>query len=104
MQTVLFHPFRLLVVRTVLSKGKKSNSVVTKFSLRKATNSTGLAYSQALFEVDRPLTVDEYATIEKMSEQVKICSKQIAFEYDNADSVIGADDGEDYPPALTGQE
>ena len=89
-------------LKRLLSKAKKSNSVVTKFSLRKATNSTGLAYSQTIFEADRALTDAEYATIEKMSEQVKMCSKHIAFEYDNADGVI--DDGADYPPPLTGEE
>jgi hypothetical protein len=92
-------------LKRLLSKGKKSNSVVTKFSLRKATNSTGLAYSQAIFEVDRPLTAAEYTHIEKLSEQVKLCSKHIAFEYDDADGgAVDMDDGAEYPPPLTGEE
>jgi hypothetical protein len=33
-------------IKRLLGKGRKSNSVVTRFSLRKATNSGGIAYSQ----------------------------------------------------------
>ncbi len=71
-------------LKRLLSKGRKSNSVVTRFSLKKATNSTGLAYSQAQFAVDRVLTPEEYALIEKLSEQVKAYSKSVAFDYDSA--------------------
>jgi hypothetical protein len=71
-------------LKRLLGKGRKSNSVVTRFSLRKAVNSGGLAYSQAQFALDRPLTAEEHALIEKLSEQVKTYSKQVAFDYDNA--------------------
>lgn len=78
-------------IKRLLGKGRKSNSVVTRFSLRKATNSGGIAYSQAQFAVDRVLTPQEYALLEKLSEQVKIYSKQLAFDYDNTlDSEDGA--------------
>ena len=43
-------------IKRLLSKGKKSNSVVTRFSLKKAVNSGGIAYSQAqsrLTAIDR---------------------------------------------------
>ena len=40
-------------VMRLLSKGKKTNGVVTKFSLKKAQNSGGINYSQAVFAVDR---------------------------------------------------
>ena len=36
-------------IKRLLSKGKKSNMVVTRFSLKKATNASGIAYSQAQF-------------------------------------------------------
>lgn len=58
--------------------------MVTRFSLRKATNSGGIAYSQAQFAIDRPLTAEEYALIGKLSEQVKEYSKNIGFEVDNS--------------------
>jgi len=71
-------------LKRLLSKGRKSNSVVTRFSLKKATNSGGLAYSQAQFTVDRVLTPEEHTLIEKMTEQVKAYSQQVAFDYDTA--------------------
>ena len=71
-------------LKRLLSKGRKSNSVVTRFSLKKATNSGGLAYSQAQFSVDRVLTPEEHALIEKMTEQVKAYSNQVAFDYETA--------------------
>lgn len=71
-------------IKRLLGKGRKSNSVVTRFSLRKATNSGGLAYSQAQFTLDRPLTPEEHVLLDRMSEQVKTYSKRVAFEYDSA--------------------
>ena len=70
-------------VKRLLSKGRKSNSVVTRFSLKKATNSGGIAYSQAQFAIDRPLTAEEYALIGKLSEQVREYSRRVGFEADN---------------------
>lgn len=78
-------------IKRLLGKGRKSNSVVTRFSLRKATNSGGLAYSQAQFTLDRPLTLEEYTFLDRLSDQVKAYSKRVAFEYDNA---MDADDGD----------
>ena len=69
-------------LKRLLSKGRKSNSVITRFSLKKATNSGGLAYSQAQFSIDRVLTPEEYTLIERMTEQVKAYSSQVAFDYD----------------------
>ena len=71
-------------IKRLLGKGRKSNSVVTRFTLRKATNSGGLAYSQAQFALDRPLSPEEHALLDRMSEQVKAYSKRVAFEYDSA--------------------
>ena len=78
-------------LKRLLSKGKKSNYVVTKFSLKKATNNSGLAYSQAQFAIDRNLTPEEQAVIDKISEQIRSYSKQLAFDYDNTGY---AEDGE----------
>lgn len=71
-------------IMRLLSKGKKSNSVVTAFSLKKAQNSGGITYSQAVFAVDRDLTAEEFAAVSRMSEQVKA----------TANSVDVADDAE----------
>lgn len=74
-------------IKRLLGKGRKSNSVVTRFSLKKATNSGGLAYSQAQFAVDRPLTAEEFALIDRLSGQVKEFSKDVAFDYDSTEEL-----------------
>ena len=78
-------------LKRLLSKGRKSNSVVTRFSLKKAVNSGGIAYSQAQFTVDRTLTTEEHTLIERMTEQVKAYSQQVAFDYDNAADAVMED-------------
>lgn len=88
-------------IKRLLSKGKKSNSVVTKFSLKKAVNSGGIAYSQAQFTIDRQLTSEEFALINKLSEQVKTYSKKIGFDVDpGADetSIVDNETGEVIEP------
>ncbi|MEG1520364.1 MAG: hypothetical protein RR458_05185 [Clostridia bacterium] len=64
-------------VMRLLSKGKKTNGVVTKFSLKKAQNAGGISYSQAVFAVDRTLTENEQASVNKMSEQVKMLAGSV---------------------------
>ena len=58
-------------VMRLLSKGKKTNGVVTKFTLKKAQNSGGINYSQTVFAVDRELTAEELKNVIPMSDQVK---------------------------------
>jgi hypothetical protein len=65
-------------IMRLLSKGGKSNSVVTRFSLKKAQNAGGVTYSQAVLSVDRYLTDAELPAIERMSEQVKAIATKIA--------------------------
>ena len=78
-------------IKRLLSKGRKSNAVVTRFTLKKATNSTGVVYSQAAFAIDRPLSPEEHALIEKLTEQVKAYSNQVAID-DVADIDIQVDE------------
>lgn len=72
-------------VTKLLCKGYKAHSVVTKFTLRKATNSGGIVYSQAQFSIDRFLTADELSLVAKVAEDVKILSGKISYEVDVAD-------------------
>jgi hypothetical protein len=67
-------------IMRLLNKGKKSNTVVTNFSLKKAANSKGIAYSQAQFSVGRILTGEEAALISKLIEQVKAFSDRIGYD------------------------
>lgn len=64
-------------VMRLLSKGKKTNSVVTKFTLKKAQNAGGINYSQAMFAVDRELNAVELENIKKMSDQVKALAMKV---------------------------
>jgi hypothetical protein len=68
----------------LLSKGKKSNAVVTRFALKKATNASGIVYSQAQFAVDRDLLKEEYHLINTLSEQVKSFSAKVGYDTDPA--------------------
>lgn len=58
-------------IKRLLSRGKKSDSVVTKFSLKKAVNKTGISYSQVQFSVARELDIKEIELIKQYAEQVK---------------------------------
>ena len=69
-------------IKRLLSKGRKSNAVVTRFTLRKATNAGGVVYSQAQFAIDRPLSPEEHVLIEKLSEQVKAYARRVGFDED----------------------
>lgn len=61
----------------LLSKGKRSNSVVTKITLKKAQNSTGITYSQLAFSMDGELSPDLRATVNDMTEEVMAIARNI---------------------------
>ena len=71
-------------IKRLLSKGRKSNSVVTRFSLRKATNASGIAYSQAQFSIARPLSAEEQVLLIKLTVQVKAFSRRVGFDTEEA--------------------
>lgn len=75
-------------IQRLLSKGKKSYGVVTKFSLKKAFNSSGIAYSQASFTVDRDLNAEEIAALSPLVEQVKSMSQNIGLESEDTPSIL----------------
>lgn len=58
-------------VKSQLSRGRKPNRVVTKITLKKATNASGIAFSQAVFSFVRMLDADESAAIAVVTESVK---------------------------------
>lgn len=67
-------------ITRLVAKGNRANSVVTKFTLKKAQNSTGIAYSQVVCSVDRVLTPDEKKNISAMTEQVKALAGTVSIE------------------------
>jgi hypothetical protein len=85
-----------------LSKGKKPWQFVTRFSLKKAVNSSGIAYSQAQFAKDRDLTEAELAVVAPFSEQIKSYSRNIGFDADASDAredyVVDEETGEIIEP------
>lgn len=64
-------------IMRLLSKGKKSNQVVTKFGLKKDSNKTGITFSKVTLAYERDLNDNELDNIKKMSEQVKTVAKTI---------------------------
>lgn len=74
-------------IQRLLSKGKKTSMVVTKFSLKKALNAKGIEYSQAVFTADRDLTTDEQMSINMVSVQIKAMSNNVGFDVDNGQEV-----------------
>ena len=64
-------------IMRLLSKGKKSNQVVTKFGLKKDSNKTGITFSKVTLAYERDLTEPELENIYKMSDQVKTLAKNI---------------------------
>ena len=69
-------------IMKLLSRGHKSNAVVTRFTLKKVNSSDGIAYSQAQFAVERALSKEEYQLISSLSEQVKTLQNSVGFESD----------------------
>ena len=65
-------------VTRLVTKGMKANHVVTKFTLKRAQNSTGIAYSQVVCAVDRPLSPEEKKNIAAMTEQVKLIAGKVS--------------------------
>jgi hypothetical protein len=57
---------------------------VTRFALKKAANSSGIAYSQVTFNVDRVLSDAELSAIQPLAEQVKTLSRKVGFDTDEA--------------------
>jgi len=88
-------------IKSLLSKGKTSSEVVTKFSLKRAQSSGGIAYSQAVFTVDRALSPEEYALIKPLAEQIKSYARSVDFDNaqgDEADIEVDTATGEIISP------
>ena len=62
---------------SLVGKHKKSNQVVTKFSLKKDTNKNGITFSKVVLAYDRDLSPEEVENIQKIGEQVKAMAQKI---------------------------
>lgn len=63
-------------IKRLLSTGKKSDGVVTKLSLKKAVNKTGIAFSKVNFSVLRDLNQQEKDGLEELISQIKAQSQR----------------------------
>lgn len=69
-------------VKSQLSRGRKLNQVVTKITLKKATNASGIAFSQAAFGFVRMLSAEERAAVAGVTDDIlKAVAKKHEFEY-----------------------
>lgn len=70
-------------IMRLVSKGKKSNQVVTKFSLKKVQNTGGITYSKVVLATERDLNEEEMKNIAKMTEQVKAIASNLQENYES---------------------
>lgn len=70
-------------IMRLVSKGKKSNQVVTKFSLKKVQNAGGITYSKVVLATERDLNEEEMKNIAKMTEQVKAIASSLKENYES---------------------
>lgn len=72
-------------VMRLVARGKKTNQVVTRFSLKKAQNASGITYSKVVVNVARDLTDEEKKSIEVLAQQVKGIAQNLQENYESED-------------------
>jgi hypothetical protein len=70
-------------LKALVTKGRFSNYVVTRFSLAKAASKGGIEYSQGVFSIDRVLTTEELALIKPLSADIKTLAAQVGLDTDS---------------------
>lgn len=81
------------VLKRVIFKGYRTYEVITKITLKRAQNSTGISYSQAQFSLVAPLGTEEKEFMRRYSENIKAITRQLV-----------VDEYEDAPPPQDGEE
>ena len=87
-------PFADYIGKRVLSKGHRSYGVVTKVTLKKTTNKTGIAYSQAQFQVAGLIDPETQKSLAQYCKGIKEITRQKAIaddEYMKADEEDSTD-------------
>lgn len=69
-------------LKRVITKGLKSYKVITKITLKKVQNSTGIAYSQAQFSVVAVLEIETSKQMETYSMNIKPTTRELEIEYE----------------------
>ncbi len=86
-------------VQLLLSRGKRPNQVVTRIGLRKASSSSSIEYSQAVFKFVRALTKEEQANIDRIAQQTREIASRL-----NVSHLTAADDADNpFVDPVTGE-
>ncbi len=88
-------------LKSQLTKRRRLNQVVTRISLKKATNSSGITYSQAVFTFNRLLNPAEREAIAPIISQVKEYASGLAVSSmrdDDAKEYVDPESGEIIKP------
>ena len=85
-------------VKRQLTKGRKPSGIVTKISLKKASSTSGIAFSQAVFSYVRNLTVEERAAVAPIAEEARNYASHLT-----VDSMVTEPDELPVVDALTGE-
>ncbi len=75
-----------------LPKWGKSNAGITRFSLTKAVNKGGIAFSKAQFRMGRKLTEEELTLVAPLIEQVKAVSHTIDYSEESSEPTTVPED------------
>lgn len=75
------------LARRIVGKGRRSYEVITKISLKKATSSQGITYSQAVFSLVGVLHQDVAQKMAEYSASIKAVTRNMAIEVDEAITV-----------------
>lgn len=75
-------PFADYLAKRIITKGLRSYGVITKITLKKATNNTGIVYSQAQFQLVGILDAKLVEQMKVYSDEIKSITRQTAVAED----------------------
>lgn len=70
-------PLRDYIGKRILLKGMRSYEAITKITLKKDKNASGIAYSRAVFDFVEKLSSEQAAAVAKMAEGIKAVNQDI---------------------------
>lgn len=83
-------PLSDYLAKRIITKGLRSYGVVTKLTLKKATNNTGITYSQVQFSLVEKLTPEQTETMKNYGDSIKWVTRNIDLA-DEAEPAIDVD-------------
>lgn len=72
-------PLSDYLAKRIVTKGLRSYGVVTKLTLKKATNNTGITYSQLQFSLSEKLTPEQTEIMKSYGESIRTVTRNIDF-------------------------